>query len=725
MSTVRNGRANTSRANFVMRVSAFARVGLVVAMAACTSEPPTVPTPVLSSAEPAILLIRSKTTTIVLRGSNFEPDAQVQWIKGILAVRRVDLTTRFVSSTRLDVSLGDSLLTEPGEAILEVVNPSPNGRPAARVTIQVVFPKPQITRIIPDTAVVGGPPMMVEIQGGPFVIESTLEVTGVSSLLGQGSAPPFVNDSTIRFILSDFALISPRPVQVEVLNPGPGGGRSNPASIAVRYPTPIITAITPDSIEADANPGVLTIDGTAFVPPATVMINGRPLPAVSIAPKTLRVVVGPDDLTGTSPLSVTVVNRSPSWGPSPAMPVRRIEAPPRIAAVIPSTITAGSPTVALTVTGANFAPSDQVRWNGVPLPRAVGSSTSITATLAAELVASAGSGAITVRSAIGPRTSAPLVVPVLPQTPVPAGVMVVNQGASALIADPLRNRLYAAVGANASRNPNSIAIVDPTTATVVGTIAVPGNPRVLALSDDARYLYVGVTETGSIWRIDLATGIRDLEIRLGSITPGPILAERIVVLEGNPSAIAVSLQVPLIPRHHGVAIFDDGIARPLRSQGHTGSNRITRGNNAEELYGFGNDGESGLRRLRVSGRGVTEEIVRASGFDGSEMEMMFDGGYLYFSNGGLADARRLQRIGAVPDSGLFAPDAARGRVHYYRGTTLSTCHYLSGELIRRSEQPLGLGAVAMARVGVSGIALATRQAIVLINDSFIGPTVGR
>ena len=55
-----------------------------------------------------------------------------------------------------------------------------------------------------------------------------------------------------------------------------------------------------------------------------------------------------------------------------------------------------------------------------------------------------------------------------------------------------RNELYASVPGDAAAYPNTIVVIDPTTASVGSAIPVGSNPGALALSDDGSTLWVGI-----------------------------------------------------------------------------------------------------------------------------------------------------------------------------------------------------------------------------------------
>jgi hypothetical protein len=69
---------------------------------------------------------------------------------------------------------------------------------------------------------------------------------------------------------------------------------------------------------------------------------------------------------------------------------------PRIQALSPVSATVGSPTLTLTISGTNFAPSATLAWDGDPLPTEISSSTQFSIAVAAGRLATTGRVALTI-----------------------------------------------------------------------------------------------------------------------------------------------------------------------------------------------------------------------------------------------------------------------------------------------------------------------------------------
>src|SRR2546422_2833323 len=63
-------------------------------------------------------------------------------------------------------------------------------------------------------------------------------------------------------------------MQINVINPPPGGGTSPGASLAVVAPTPSITSISPTSAPAGSFGVTLTVNGSNFYSGSAIIFNG-------------------------------------------------------------------------------------------------------------------------------------------------------------------------------------------------------------------------------------------------------------------------------------------------------------------------------------------------------------------------------------------------------------------------------------------------------------------
>lgn len=208
-----------------------------------------------------------------------------------------------------------------------------------------------------------------------------------------------------------------------------------------------------------------------------------------------------------------------------------------------------------------------------------------------------------------------------------------------LVYDENTDRIYVAIPSSSGPNGNSIGIINPNTYTLENTVFIGSEPAVLAITDNGQYIYAGFAGSATVRRFNVADQTAGLQFPLGSDpTTGSMYAEDIETLPGNPNAVAVSrMNNGFSPRHEGVAIYDDGVQRPITTQDHTGSNRIEFSSN-NQIIGFNNETtEFGLRRLSVSAGGVNEVTVNSNVLSGFYVDFVYHNNFVYGTNGVAVD----------------------------------------------------------------------------------------
>lgn len=145
---------------------------------------------------------------------------------------------------------------------------------------------------------------------------------------------------------------------------------------------PMITGFTPSSGGAGT---IVTITGTGFTPDSSVSFNGSTAVSLGVSGSAAITAAVPADACGTGPIIVTadggVASSESDFTVVPA---------PAIIALSPSVVTAGSASFNLTVTGTGFYAGSTVALGGSPLATTFISPTTLTATVPAADVASAG-----------------------------------------------------------------------------------------------------------------------------------------------------------------------------------------------------------------------------------------------------------------------------------------------------------------------------------------------
>jgi hypothetical protein len=160
---------------------------------------------------------------------------------------------------------------------------------------------------------------------------------------------------------------------------------------------PTITSLAPASVPAGSSAITLTISGTNFVltqgvgAQSTVSLNGAAVATTFVNGSTLAISMSASLLLLPAEYSVVVTNPGyPAEGPQASNAVTFSVLAPVISSLSVTSVPAGSPACTLTVTGANFLPGSQVSFRGTTLAATFLDSYTLTTTLPASLLATAG-----------------------------------------------------------------------------------------------------------------------------------------------------------------------------------------------------------------------------------------------------------------------------------------------------------------------------------------------
>ncbi|HXF63061.1 MAG TPA: IPT/TIG domain-containing protein, partial [Caldilineaceae bacterium] len=161
---------------------------------------------------------------------------------------------------------------------------------------------------------------------------------------------------------------------------------------------PVITALEPFTATALGPSFTMTVTGSGFVSGTVVLWGDSALPTTFVDGEHLTAQVASDRLA--SAALVQVKTRSPAPGnfESNVAPFVVEALAPAIVGLSPASVTAGSPTLTLTVNGSNFASDAQVLWNGTPLPTQFVNATQLTAQVDTSLLVKGQVIGVTVRN---------------------------------------------------------------------------------------------------------------------------------------------------------------------------------------------------------------------------------------------------------------------------------------------------------------------------------------
>jgi hypothetical protein len=537
-------------------------------------------------------------------------------------------------------------------------------------------PLPTITSLLPASAPVGGAALTLTVRGSGLVSASVVRWNGADR------PTTFISASELTIDITAADLAVPAAVPVTVFSPGPGGGLSSAVAFHVLVPAgvPVGSDLAPIALPAAGPDFTLAVMGSGFNAISTVLWNGAPRPTTFVSETELEAAIPSADIAGGGIVAISVHTPPPGGGTSESLSLLVENPAPLPVVLTPASAVVGQGSLTVNIRGQDFVPSmpgaptssgSLVRWNGLERPATFLSPTQLQFTVPASDLAQIGNATVTV---INPPPGGGANTLTF-TTYVPVALT-----AADLAFDASTGRLYAAVPANAPSLANTVTALDPMTGSVLFSVPVGNDPNLLALSDDGQFLYVALRGSPRVRRIDVALRAVDREIALGTGLRGESLyAGDLAAVPGAPRSLAVARSTRPAGdpegQHGGVAVYDDGVPRPVNTLGSgvLDSDRIAFSGSAALLYGVDNLNSTGgggpsLLHMTVSASGVSITGSTAVLIDEFDTDIAFAGGLLFTSTGPFLDPVALERLGSFnlitsAMSQVF-PDVSRGRVYF-------------------------------------------------------------
>ena len=356
--------------------------------------------------------------------------------------------------------------------------------------------------------------------------------------------------------------------------------------------------------------------------------------------------------------------------PTPVIPATPLPNAPTITALLPSSAIAGGAAIMLTVNGTQFDPTAVVQFNGGTLATTFVSSTQLQATIPASDILVPGAASITVANpaASGGSSSGSAFFVGASGGISSAGTgfaaQIVNQAAKDMVFDPIDQLLYFSVP-NTNPAGNTIAVLDPSTAQIVGEQYAGSNPNIIAISDDGQFLYAGIDGSSSVQRFILPSLATDIGWSLGAKpADGPLFALDLQVAPGVPHTTAVTSGTfngsPVA--EGGISIFDDAVMRPTIAGGFLSGgglyDALQWGSDVTTLYAA-NSEDTGFDfyALSVNSTGVVLTSDYPNSFSSFSNRIHFDNGtkLVYSDDGHVVNPSTGVFVGTFPLSGLVTP----------------------------------------------------------------------
>jgi hypothetical protein len=291
--------------------------------------------------------------TLTVNGKNFTPTSVIEWRGTATNQTPQPLLSIFLSQDQMQVNIPALFVQVPGSASITIFTPNPGGgtsNPPLKFTIDPVSsPVPQITSLSPSGVLAGSNGFNLLVTGRNFV------ATSVGTVNNSTRATSFFNSTSLQISLLSSDIATAGVLQIEIINPPPNGGTTDPFPLAIQNPVPVISTVSPTTIQAGGTPTSLIVTGNAFVQGSQILINGAPRTTAPVSGTQLTIQLTTADLAVGGVNQVQVSNPGPGGGPSNILTF-----------AVDPTLTVGLPVVL------DLAPNGALANNGVCGPVCTG-----------------------------------------------------------------------------------------------------------------------------------------------------------------------------------------------------------------------------------------------------------------------------------------------------------------------------------------------------------------
>ncbi len=307
------------------------------------------PAPTLTSLDPATANLDTLPVRVTVAGQAFLPTSTVH-------VDGIAVDTTFTSSTSLAFSVAATSI--PDVLSVTVLTPEPGGGTSDSLNFTIGNPPPVIASIAPTEVAADDLPATITVTGTGFVADSRVELNQpapVSDVLVRDA-------TTLTFTVP--AGTAAGEHDVTVLNAAPGGGTSNPVTLTITNPRPVLSQVLPDSGKESENHAI-DVFGSNFIEGAEILVDGVAVPTRFHSSTVLSGTIPP---SRPGPLSITV--RNPGADASSALDFTVTFSPnpaPVITSITPdlAKVKAGE---TITITGTGFILDTELTLDGRPHP---------------------------------------------------------------------------------------------------------------------------------------------------------------------------------------------------------------------------------------------------------------------------------------------------------------------------------------------------------------------
>lgn len=342
------------------------------------------PAPTITKLTPDSVPVGSLATKVVIDGANFYSGRTVITYGG------TTIASRFISATKMEITVPSTALTESGSTTVVAVNPAPGGGESNAATFTVENAAPTLTSLSKIRALVGETPFELTLTGTNFIAES---------IVRSGTAErqkAFIDARTLKISIAAGDLDKTGTLVISVANPEPGGGATEALELAVVNPAPALTSISHTRKYVGEASFEETLTGTGFTKTSVVRVRGAARRATYVSTTQLKVSMTAEDLAAVGELPFDVANAEPGGGTTAAMTLAIVNPAPALDTYAPFQAYAGAAALEFVLTGHDFIPSSVVRVDGVDIVATYVSGTTLRAVMPASKLATTGIKAVVV-----------------------------------------------------------------------------------------------------------------------------------------------------------------------------------------------------------------------------------------------------------------------------------------------------------------------------------------
>ena len=619
--------------------------------------------PTLTSVSPSTVAAGSNAFTLTATGTNFTDGTQLLWDGEVQS-------TKFISNTQLSISVTTTQIATAGTVTIRAMKPDTTTSGPVTLTITGTPPPTfSLTSISPSTIAAGSPDFTLAATGTGFVSGDVITLNGVAA------NTTFESATQMHATVPAADVANPGTIAVAVQDASKNNSNSLPLTVSGAFvgKPPTLTSLSPNTINALSPAFTLTANGTGFESGSQIVWNGTSLTTTFVSSTEVTASVAASYLTMVGVENVAVLN--PEGTISNTLPFKLTVSPtttPTVVSISPTKAAVSSPGFTLTLNGMNFAAGCVAYFGNDPLPTTVVSDTQLTAQVPASDLTAVAEVPVTAKN---PQSQQSNPIPFL------VGMNIFFGAVNDVVWDAPRNIMYISQPSTSTKNPNTVIAIDPISLSVLWTYS-PGagsEPNHLALSDDKKYLYVGLDGLGTVERLTLGnqTAVPDISISLGSdpnlgkyyamdIEIDPVQSSTIAVARGVSSAVSI------VQAQGGVAVYDNATQRPnvvtpTTQAGNVLLDTIQWSTDGNTIWGVNNENYQGnLYTLGVAANGVNLVSDHPNLFPIPNLRIHYDATtkLLYGDDGIAVDPVTATQAGNFVASGIMVTDSTIGNAYF-------------------------------------------------------------